>query len=164
MSNDWLEWKTDRQGSNSALAVQPSASQRRHDEGFRFCSCRRGWGRKSTSHIVSSACSAMLIHQYIRVVQFGTELLLGQESNKGRVLGLLYGLSRLTIVFNNVFLIFYFFLEYAKGLRIVVLRSRNLCFYIDTSLCGALGGANNHTSSFSPPSRLKYKLINRTRY
>jgi hypothetical protein len=35
-------------------------------------------------------------------VQFGTGLLLGQESNEGRVLGLLYGLSRLAIVFNNV--------------------------------------------------------------
>jgi hypothetical protein len=35
-------------------------------------------------------------------VQFGIGLLLGQESNEGRVLGLLYGLSRLAIVFNNV--------------------------------------------------------------
>jgi hypothetical protein len=43
----------------------------------------------------------MLIHN-IRVVLLGTGLLLGQESNEGRVLGLLYRLSRLAIVFNNI--------------------------------------------------------------
>ena len=42
----------------------------------------------------------LLIHTSIRVVQFGIGLMLGLE--RCRVLGLLYGLSRLAIVFNNV--------------------------------------------------------------
>jgi hypothetical protein len=69
-------------------------------------------------------------------VQFGTRLLLGQESNKGRVLGLLYGLSRPAIVFNNVLYMY-------KVLKNIYILS------VSPEILG--GQLYPHTSTVDPP-------------
>jgi len=92
----------------SAAAPQPAGRQRLSDVATRVsvfpAAGGRAGGVEEGSRVVSSGCSSVrqIAYTSIRVVQFGTGLLLGQESNECRVFVLSYGLSRLAIVFNNV--------------------------------------------------------------